>query len=170
MVAEKRNFMNCYESARRVSIELTKRGQKMAAAESCTGGQIAHIATSVVGASKWFDVGFVTYSNEAKISALGVSSKTLSNHTAVSKETVVEMLDGVFKHSCADYALAVTGVAGPSGGTLDTPVGLVFIGLQKRNERVKIYRLRVALDRYSLQSFVSKFAYDRLFERIVSTN
>ncbi len=160
--------MNSYESARNVSIELIKKGQKMATVESCTGGEIAYTATRLVGSSQWYDVGFVTYSNEAKINVLGVNPETLNQYTAVSKETVIEMLSGVFERSSADYVLAVTGVAGPSGGTLETPLGLVFVGIQERNNIPKIYRLRINLDRHSLQRFVSKFAYEGLLKILVS--
>jgi nicotinamide-nucleotide amidase len=106
-----------------------ERRVKAATAESCTGGMIATTLTDVPGASAVLDRGFVTYSNEAKIEMLGVSPDTLAQFGAVSQQTVVEMAAGALDHSHAGIALAVTGVAGPDGGTDDKPVGLVWFGI-----------------------------------------
>jgi nicotinamide-nucleotide amidase len=97
-------------------------------AESCTGGLIAAVLTSVSGSSAWVDRGYVTYSNEAKIEMLGVSSKTLDAFGAVSEETAREMAVGALKSSRATVAYSVTGVAGPSGGTVTKPVGMICFG------------------------------------------
>ena len=97
-------------------------------AESCTGGLIAAVLTSVSGSSAWVDRAFVTYSNEAKMQILGVASATLDVFGAVSEETAREMAIGALKNSRATMAYAVTGVAGPSGGTLTKPVGMVCFG------------------------------------------
>jgi nicotinamide-nucleotide amidase len=104
------------------------RGLRLATAESCTGGLIAALFTEVPGASDVFERGFVTYSNAAKIGALGVRYDILARHGAVSAEVAVAMAAGAIGASAADIAVSVTGIAGPSGGTAAKPVGLVFIG------------------------------------------
>ena len=96
-------------------------------AESCTGGWIAQAITDVAGSSAWFDRGFVTYSNTAKQEMLGVSQKILATHGAVSEETVLAMVEGALAHSQAQVAVAVSGIAGPGGGTEEKPVGTVWI-------------------------------------------
>ncbi|TAG02352.1 MAG: CinA family protein [Betaproteobacteria bacterium] len=100
----------------------------LSAAESCTGGMVAAAITSVAGASKWFDRGFVTYSNEAKTELLGVSPQTLETFGAVSEETAREMALGALSNSFSNVAFSVTGIAGPDGGTDDKPVGTVCFG------------------------------------------
>jgi nicotinamide-nucleotide amidase len=109
--------------------ELTERHQTLAVAESCTGGAIAHRLTNIPGSSVPFLGGFVTYSNEAKQKFLGVQAETLAQHGAVSEATVREMAEGARRAMGSDYALAVTGIAGPTGGTDAKPVGTVFIAL-----------------------------------------
>jgi nicotinamide-nucleotide amidase len=106
---------------------LAARGWMLATAESCTGGWIAEAVTATAGSSGWFDRGFVTYSNEAKIDMLGVSPATLAVHGAVSEETVREMAAGALARSRAQVAVAVSGVAGPSGGSAGKPVGMVCL-------------------------------------------
>ncbi len=108
---------------------LTKRKQTLAIAESCTGGAIANHITNVPGSSAVLLAGFVTYSNEAKQKSLGVREETLTEHGAVSKAVAKEMAEGARKQTGSDYALSVTGIAGPSGGSETKPVGTVFIGL-----------------------------------------
>jgi nicotinamide-nucleotide amidase len=100
-----------------------------ATAESCTGGMIIALLTDIPGSSSMVDRGFVTYSNEAKMEMLSVSAETLKTYGAVSPETALEMAAGALKHSRAGIALAVTGIAGPDGGTAEKPVGLVWFGL-----------------------------------------
>ncbi len=106
---------------------LKERGLLLATAESCTGGGLSYWLTSVPGSSEWFERGFVTYSNSAKIDMLGVSSETLEEFGAVSEEVVNEMADGALTYSAADVSIAITGVAGPGGGTPDKPVGTVWL-------------------------------------------
>lgn len=101
-------------------------------AESCTGGWIAKAMTGVSGSSDWFDSGMVAYSYEAKQALLGVSPQTLESHGAVSRETVIEMVSGALVRSGASVAVAVTGIAGPGGGSEDKPVGTVWIGWKRR--------------------------------------
>lgn len=101
-------------------------------AESCTGGWIAKTATGIPGSSEWFDCGMVAYSYEAKQALLGVRAQTLEEHGAVSRECVVEMVSGALVNSGATVAVAVTGIAGPGGGSADKPVGTVWIGWKRR--------------------------------------
>ena len=118
---------------------LKARGFMLALAESCTGGMVAQAVTSVAGSSAWFDRGFVTYSNAAKIDMLGVSTETLEKFGAVSEQTAAEMALGclkasALKHSQAHIAGSITGIAGPDGGTADKPVGTVCFGFAQANQ------------------------------------
>ena len=106
--------------------------QMLVTAESCTGGWIAKCMTDVPGSSSWFDCGMAAYSYEAKQALLGVRPQTLEVHGAVSRECVVEMVSGALVHSGASIAVAVTGIAGPGGGSPDKPVGTVWIGWKRR--------------------------------------
>ncbi len=108
---------------------LLKRGWMMATAESCTGGLIAATCTDLAGSSAWFERGMVTYSNDAKVELLGVDPALIAQHGAVSEAVARAMVVGALAHSRAQVAVAVTGVAGPSGGSADKPVGTVWFGL-----------------------------------------
>lgn len=110
-----------------VSERLSQHGLSLVTAESCTGGWIAKVLTDVPGSSSWFERGFVTYSNEAKQEMLGVQSQTLHQHGAVSEQTVKEMASGALSNSQAHISVAVSGIAGPGGGTEDKPVGTVWL-------------------------------------------
>lgn len=105
---------------------LKSHGMMLATAESCTGGGVAQAITEVAGSSAWFERGFITYSNLSKQQMLGVREATLRQHGAVSEMTVREMVAGALQHSAAQVALAVSGIAGPDGGTVDKPVGTVW--------------------------------------------
>lgn len=107
---------------------LLKSGIKLATAESCTGGLIAAACTSLSGSSRWFERGFVTYSNEAKTEQLGVDAAILDEHGAVSALVVRAMAFGAIRHSHAQVSVAVTGIAGPAGGSAEKPVGTVWFG------------------------------------------
>lgn len=113
--------------AGRLAEHLRTRSELFACAESCTGGWVAKVCTDLTGSSSWFDRGFVTYSNASKQELLGVSAATLSGHGAVSEATVTEMAAGVLARSAAHWALAISGIAGPGGGSADKPVGTVWI-------------------------------------------
>ncbi len=112
--------------AQQVGVALKQHGMTLVTAESCTGGGVAQAVTMIGGSSEWFDCGFVTYSNRAKEGMLGVSPYTLERQGAVSEQTVREMVDGALQYSHAQVALAVSGVAGPTGGTPEKPVGMVW--------------------------------------------
>jgi nicotinamide-nucleotide amidase len=109
-----------------LAAELSRRNQLLATAESCTGGWLAKVCTDRAGSSGWFERGFVTYSNAAKQELLGVEAETLARHGAVSRETVLEMVAGVLARSHAHWALAISGIAGPGGGSAEKPVGTVW--------------------------------------------
>lgn len=109
---------------------LLARGWKLATAESCTGGMIAAACTALAGSSDWFERGFVTYSNEAKMDSLGVDAQQIAQHGAVSEVVARAMAFGAVRHSLAQVAVAVTGIAGPTGGSPQKPVGTVWFGFQ----------------------------------------
>lgn len=121
------------DAAKRVLDLCRTRGLKLATAESCTGGLVAAALTDIAGSSDVFERGFVTYSNEAKEAMLGVRTATLLNQGAVSREAAEEMAKGALRYSQADLAVAITGIAGPGGGTADKPVGLVHFAAAARD-------------------------------------
>ena len=121
--------MSNAELANALLLACQQRGIMLATAESCTGGLIIAALTDIAGSSAVVDRGFITYSNEAKMEMLGVSEATLDAHGAVSREVVLEMASGALSHSQARLSLAVTGIAGPSGGSAEKPVGLVWFGI-----------------------------------------
>ncbi len=120
---------------------LIMRGETLALAESCTGGLVSHRITNVPGSSRFFLAGFVTYGNRAKTTVLGVDQGTLDGHGAVSRETVEAMALGAKRVACADWAAAVSGIAGPEGGTAEKPVGLVYVAVTgPRGTRIASHR------------------------------
>jgi nicotinamide-nucleotide amidase len=137
--------------ARRVGRRLKSAGAMLATAESCTGGWAAQAVTSIAGSSGWFERGFITYSNAAKHQLLGVRRRTLSRHGAVSEETAREMARGALKGSRADIALAVTGIAGPGGGSADKPVGTVCFAWARKARAVRSETLRFRGGRTSVR-------------------
>jgi nicotinamide-nucleotide amidase len=123
--------------AAQVGAALCAHGMMLATAESCTGGGVASAVTEIAGSSSWFERGFVTYANQAKIDMLGVSPDTLARFGAVSEATVREMVEGALLRSQAQIALAVSGIAGPGGGTPEKPVGTIWFAWGiKDGERV----------------------------------
>jgi len=118
--------------AERLGANLRDAKQMLVTAESCTGGWIAKTVTDVAGSSDWFDCGLAAYSYEAKQRLLGVRAETLEHFGAVSRETAIEMVSGALVHSGSTVAVAVTGIAGPGGGTDDKPVGTVWIAWKRR--------------------------------------
>jgi nicotinamide-nucleotide amidase len=120
------------DQARTVAGRLDARGLRLITVESCTGGYLAKVLTDIPGSSRWFEGGYVTYSNAAKQRDVGVLPQTLLRHGAVSEPTVREMAEGALARTGADIAIALSGVAGPDGGTARNPVGSVWIGLGAR--------------------------------------
>jgi nicotinamide-nucleotide amidase len=165
-------FGDCITSEDRRIIEevivqlLTERGEWLATAESCTGGTIASRITDVSGSSRVFGHGWVTYANEAKQQHLGVAAELIEKHGAVSEELARSMAEGALKQSGADHALSVTGIAGPTGGTPEKPVGTVWIGLASKNaETWALKRFYPgARDRFKL--LTSQAALDLLRRRL----
>lgn len=119
---------------RQLAAHLRQSEYRVCTAESCTGGLIAKTLTDLAGSSDWFDRGFVTYSNQAKMDMLGVRASTLEKHGAVSTEVAQEMAAGAITHSEAQVAVAVTGIAGPGGGSRDKPVGMVCFAFAIQGE------------------------------------
>ena len=144
---------------------LTERGQRLTCAESCTGGLIAHRLTNVPGASQVFWGGWVTYANAAKEQLLGVRPETLAQHGAVSEPVAREMAEGARVRSQADYALAVTGIAGPSGGTPDKPVGTVFLALATPRQTIVRQSLN-AFERDTFKHVTSQQALEMLRQEL----
>lgn len=140
---------------------LREKGWTVSCAESCTGGGIAYAFTSVSGSSQWFNQSWVTYSNQAKQQGLGVRQETLSNHGAVSPQTVYEMANGVQKHSGAELVVTVSGIAGPDGGSEDKPVGTVWFGFICNDESTQVKKV-FAGDRETVRAQAIKFAINHL--------
>lgn len=136
-------------------------GETLALAESCTGGLLAHRITNIPGASSVLLAGLVTYSNEAKTQVLGVRPETLSEHGAVSKATAKEMAEGARRVTGADYALAITGVAGPGGGSEEKPVGTVFVGLAHEGGTIIVKQFN-PVERESFKYMTSQQAFEML--------
>ena len=153
--------------AAKVAALLTINGQRLATAESCTGGWVAQCLTAIAGSSDWFERGFVTYSNEAKVEMLGVDADALLAHGAVSEATAAAMAAGALRHSHADWALAVTGIAGPSGGSKDKPVGTVCFGRAAFDGRVDTQTRHFSGDREAVRAQSVAHALAGLLERAV---
>jgi nicotinamide-nucleotide amidase len=144
---------------------LRARGWRLAAAESCTGGLIAAACTSVSGSSDWFERGFVTYSNEAKIELLDVPAALVERHGAVSEEVACAMAAGVLRHAHAQLAVAVTGIAGPGGGTPTKPVGTVWLAWGTA-DRIQAERLQLGGGRSAVRRQTVEQALRRLGEAL----
>lgn len=158
--------VNNFHLSRLLGTELERRQLKLAVAESCTGGGLAYQLTAVPDSSAWFDCGFVTYSNNAKIALLGVQPKTLEQYGAVSPETAVEMAKCAIKQSNADLCLSITGIAGPAGGTAQKPVGLVHFGLADRKNFAQSRLAHFSSGRKHIRDEAVSFALCWLLEYI----
>lgn len=146
---------------------LEARKLKVATAESCTGGLVAAAITDISGSSAWFDRGFVTYSNAAKVTQLGVRPETIAAHGAVSEATAREMAIGALTHSAADLAVAVTGVAGPTGGTPGKPVGMVCFAWSRRGGVVDVVTRRFPGDRRAVREAAVAAALEGFLARAI---
>ncbi|MEM9933004.1 MAG: CinA family protein [Bacteroidota bacterium] len=135
-------------------------------AESCTGGMLAMLLTAIPGSSATLDRSLVTYSNEAKMELLDVRETTLMRHGAVSEETVREMLSGIFLHTKADLAVAISGIAGPGGGTPEKPVGMVYLGWGRREAEQHVVAYHFLETRREVRIKSCEQALDNLLELI----
>ena len=150
--------------AQELSELLIAKGLTISVAESCTGGSLSHALTSIPGASSYFDCGYITYSNQSKIDMLGVDIQAIKTYGAVSEEVVLEMVIGVATRSHSDVAVSITGVAGPTGGTSDKPVGMVCFGFfcdGKTNTSTQLF----SGDRVNIVSQSVSYAMRQLFLR-----
>ena len=138
---------------------------KLAAAESCTGGGLSYWLTSVPGSSAWFERSFITYCNQAKKEMLGVKEETLARQGAVSQKTALEMAEGVLVHSHADVSLAITGIAGPDGGSEQKPVGTVWIALAHRGKTAQARHYLFTGDRQQIRLQSIAAALEMLLEQ-----
>ena len=137
---------------------LTKKKLTVSFAESCTGGLLASSITSISGSSKVFNMGLVTYSDNAKVKLLKVPKKTITKHGAVSYETCLSMVKNLSKISKSNISISITGIAGPNGGTKEKPVGLVYIGLKKGSKTIIKKNLFKSKKRISIQKITTKQA------------
>lgn len=141
---------------------LRARGWRLATAESCTGGLIAAACTALAGSSDWFDRGFVTYSNEAKVQMLGVDATLIAQHGAVSREVACAMAAGALQQSPADLAVAVTGIAGPGGAVAGKPVGTVWLATALKGREPEALLLHCPGDRSAVREATVREAIRRL--------
>ena len=146
--------------------KLRVRGWMLATAESCTGGWVGQLLTSLPGSSHWYERGFITYANAAKIEMLGVPNETLATHGAVSEETASAMAAGALAHSHAQATLAISGIAGPGGGTPQKPVGLVCYGWALADGTLMSSTCRLDGDREEIRSRAVAAAMRGLIELI----
>jgi len=154
--------------ADRLGRELLGRGEWLATAESCTGGWVAQSVTAIAGSSAWFDRGFVTYSNAAKVEMLGVPETTLERHGAVSEATARAMAQGALAHSRADWAVAITGIAGPTGGTPEKPVGMVCFAWAQRDGGCEALTCHFAGTRAEVREQAARLALSGALKRAMA--
>ncbi len=163
--------MNQFEMNRlavQVGESLKAHGIMLVTAESCTGGGVASAVTEIAGSSAWFDRGFVTYSNQSKVDMLSVSNETLMRFGAVSEATVREMVAGALRHNSAQISLAVSGIAGPGGGTPDKPVGTVWFAWGI-NDGVCVARLhQLGGDRAAIRKQAVRIALQGVIELLAN--
>jgi len=149
-----------------VAALLTEQKLTLAVAESCTGGGLCQALTDIPGSSNWFDRGFISYSNQAKIDMLKVSPTLLEQNGAVSFEAARAMVEGVHEHSQAELAIAITGIAGPGGGTAEKPVGTVFFGIGQKGQAVKIDKRRFKGEREEVRARSVEFVLKALLKTL----
>jgi len=155
-----------HQLAAELGNKLHARGWMLATAESCTGGWVGHLLTSLPGSSRWYERGFITYANDAKIEMLGVPAETIDQYGAVSEETASAMAAGALRNSHAQAALAISGIAGPGGGTPQKPVGLVCYGWALADGTVMSSTCRLDGDREEIRSRAVAAALRGLIELI----
>jgi len=157
--------MNTLQLCEQLASTLLARGWMVATAESCTGGMIAARCTDLSGSSQWFERGFVTYSNAAKSELLGVPAELIAQHGAVSEAVACAMADGALRHAHAQVSVAVTGIAGPTGGSADKPVGTVWFAWCV-NEQLSSERRVFDGDRAAIREATVAHALQGLLKRL----
>ena len=161
--------MHLNNQLKNLTTKLKKNKIKVAVAESCTGGLISYNLTKIPGASKFFMVGIVSYSNISKLDLLKVRQKTLTKYGAVSAETCKEMCNNLLKISKTNIAISVTGIAGPDGGTKKKPIGLVYVGICSKNKfEIKKFNFGKKLSRINIQNLTLKKTI-KLIENHINT-
>ncbi|VEB95675.1 Uncharacterized protein (competence- and mitomycin-induced) [Cedecea lapagei] len=153
-----------FELSKQVGSALARLGATVTTAESCTGGWIAKVITDVSGSSAWFERGFVTYSNEAKHQLIGVNERTLAAYGAVSEGVVLEMAQGALAAARAHYAVSVSGIAGPDGGSDEKPVGTVWFGFADKQGRTLAKVQRFDGDRDAVRRQATEYALQSLWD------
>jgi nicotinamide-nucleotide amidase len=153
-----------HQLSQRLGEQLLQRNWRIATAESCTGGGVAAAITAIPGSSAWFEYGIVSYANIAKEKLLGVSSETLAREGAVSEAVVIEMARGVLELSGADIAVAISGVAGPSGGSPEKPVGTVWFAWATATREIKTELKNFDGDRAEVQRLAVVWALEGVFD------
>ena len=157
-------FIN-YE--KKIAKILLKNNLTVSTAESCTGGLISSLLTDISGSSAYIKINFITYSNEAKEKYLFVSPETLKAYGAVSEQTAYEMAEGLLKQSETDYAISITGIAGPTGGSIEKPVGLAYVGIACKNEIVvKKILMKLSLKRDMMKLYFGRKALYFLYNQL----
>jgi len=151
-----------------LAVGLRTRGWMLASAESCTGGLIAAACTALAGSSDWFDRGVVSYSNEAKTELLGVPAELIAQHGAVSSEVVRAMADGMLARSKAQLTVAVTGIAGPGGGSPAKPVGTVWVAIASRDRPAAAKLLQLQGDRDAIRRQTVAWALHALRDAVAN--
>jgi len=149
------------ELLQKISVSLQNKNLKIATAESCTGGLIAHTLTNISGSSNYFERGLITYSNKAKIELLNISGEILKKYGAVSKEVACDMAEGIRIKSQVDIGIATTGIAGPTGGTKEKPVGLVYIAISTQ-DNILVKKFQFKGDRLQNKQFTCEAALKML--------
>ncbi len=157
--------MPIQQIVQKLAENLTRRSEKLCTAESCTGGLVAKTITDLAGSSDWFDRGFVTYSNQAKTDMLGVPAELINQYGAVSEAVASAMLNGAIRHSAAEYAISVTGVAGPGGGSDEKPVGTVWIGVGSEDQQI-VRRYVFSGDREAVRQAAMGTALETLIDML----
>jgi nicotinamide-nucleotide amidase len=160
------NLQNLTAITQQIGEILCKKNAKLTTAESCTGGGISKAITAVSGSSQWFEFGFVTYANTAKQKLLGVSQETLDQYGAVSEQVVREMAQGAIQQSNADYAIAVSGIAGPDGGTEQKPVGTVWVCWQTP-QQIGTHKFILKGDRQAIRTAAIKNSLQQLLQHLI---
>ena len=151
--------------AQQVGIELHRNNAKLTTAESCTGGGIAEAITAIPGSSQWFEYGYIAYANKAKKQLLNVTEESLKAHGAVSQQVVEQMAVGALLASKADYAIAVSGIAGPDGGSAEKPVGTVWI-CWITPEKIRVENYQLQGDRQAVREQAIKISLQELLHQL----